>query len=396
MNISSFVEKQQKKIKGKNNTDKTTVHKKVTVYFAPQFLSINPYQKQLAEALVGLNLQVEGIEGRQVFLPAAVKVWSSSIVHLHWLHNYFRAPEFNKFPVLRFLRLPAATFTLIRFILGLIILKFAGIKIVWTAHNLASHETLFPKLDYLCRFVVAHISDSIIAHCGAAKNEIIVSFKIKDIDKIHVINHGHYINYYENLISKDDARKSLGLNDDSLVFLFLGLIRPYKGVLELIEAFMTLDNPDKQLIIAGKVTSQGVNKTFAEQVQLKSKASSQITYAPEFVSDSRIQIYMNACDVVVFPYRDVLTSGAVILAMSFGKPCIAPRKGCIGEALDNNGAFLYDPTQDYGLAHAMDQAVTNKAALPDMGDHNKQATKAWDWDVIAQQTSLLYLQCLDS
>ncbi|WP_242482112.1 glycosyltransferase, partial [Trichormus variabilis] len=59
-----------------------------------------------------------------------------------------------------------------------------------------------------------------------------------------------------------------------------------------------------------------------------------IKFIPGFVPSEKLQIYLNACDVVVFPYRDILTSGAVMLAMSFGRACIAPRKGCIAEVLD--------------------------------------------------------------
>jgi len=58
---------------------------------------------------------------------------------------------------------------------------------------------------------------------------------------------------------------------------------------------------------------------------------------------------MNACDVVVFPYQEILTSGAVILAMSFGRACVAPRLGCIQDVLDDKGAFIYEPSNKAGL-----------------------------------------------
>jgi beta-1,4-mannosyltransferase len=79
-----------------------------------------------------------------------------------------------------------------------------------------------------------------------------------------------------------------------------------------------------------------------------------------------------------------------VLAMSFGKPCIAPKKGCIGETLNESGAFLYDPAQDNGLSEAMNQALVNRAALSQMGQYNQQAVEAWNWDAIAQQTDSIY------
>jgi len=49
----------------------------------------------------------------------------------------------------------------------------------------------------------------------------------------------------------------------------------------------------------------------------------------DFIPDNDIQIYMNAADIIVLPYLDILNSGVAILAMSFGKPVIAPRTGSI-------------------------------------------------------------------
>ncbi len=397
MHISPPNEYYNPPISDKQNRKEDTIDTQMTVYFVPQFLSINPYQKQLAEALENLGVQLEGVDKTKIFLPTAIKAQGAKIIHLHWLHPYFSAPEFNKFPALRFLRPFVALFTCVWFILGLIILKIMGIKLVWTAHNLASHESLFPRLDYFCHFTIAYLSDSIIAHCHAAKKTVIEKFRIKAIQKIIVIPHGHYIDYYQNSVSRTDARKKIGLRDDSLAFLFLGLIRPYKGVLELMDAFVNLEDEsvDQQLIVAGK-TSVSMNRNFANQVQRKSEISNNITYIPGFIPDEKIQVYMNACDVVVFPYRDVLTSGAVILAMSFGKPCIAPKKGCIGEALVEAGAFLYDPSQAGGLPKAMIQAATHRANLPQMGKYNQQAIQDWNWELIARQTNTIYQKCLNA
>jgi glycosyltransferase involved in cell wall biosynthesis len=102
---------------------------------------------------------------------------------------------------------------------------------------------------------------------------------------------------------------------------------------------------------------------------------------------------MNACDVVVLPYRDIFTSGSVFLAMSFGRACIAPHKGCIGEVLDDSGAFLYD--SDEGLLQVLHYAIEKKADLPRMGKHNLQlAEQLLSWSNLAKMTLDVYQQCL--
>lgn len=115
---------------------------------------------------------------------------------------------------------------------------------------------------------------------------------------------------------------------------------------------------------------------------------------PGLVPEEKIHIYMNACDVVVFPYQNILTSGAVILAMSFGKACVAPIIKCIIETLDQSGVFLYRPQTKDGLAKALQQANLKKSELHIMGEYNLNITKQWNWGYIAEVTTKVYSACL--
>ncbi|KAI9132434.1 glycosyltransferase family 4 protein [Acaryochloris sp. CCMEE 5410] len=388
MHFPTSIENESKQCQVANGAIGERSDLKMTIYFAPQYLSINPYQKQLASSLEDLGARVEGVNGMTVFLPKAIKSKNLNVVHLHWLHQYYRAPEFKKFPIFKVLRFPFAVLTLIKFLSGLIFLKAVGIKIVWTAHNLKSHEALFPLLDYVCRLIVVYLSDAVIAHGPAAKAAIARRYQLKKLEKIRIVPHGNYIQSYDNSVAQPEARQVLGIENTSLVFLFLGLVRPYKGVGELIEVFNQIEHPDKTLIIAGKT----LNDSFSQEIKAKAETQTNIKFIPGFVPDEEIQTYMNASDAVVFPYRDVLTSGAMILAMSFGKPCIAPSIGCVQEILDPAGAFLYDPGQTNGLLKAMEQTTCKKNDLRSMGAHNRCLAKHWDWTAIAQQTLEIYLQ----
>ena len=115
-----------------------------------------------------------------------------------------------------------------------------------------------------------------------------------------------------------------------------------------------------------------------------------IKFMPGFIPDDQIQVYMNASDAVILPYRDILTSGAAILAMSFGRACIAPRLGCINDILDEHGAFLYDPDATDGLVRALKSAVASGRDLSRMGAYNRYLAKQWDWERIAQRTLDVY------
>ena len=113
----------------------------------------------------------------------------------------------------------------------------------------------------------------------------------------------------------------------------------------------------------------------------------------EFIPAEELQVYLNAADVVVLPYKDILTSGAAVLAMSFGKPVIAPKLGCVAELIEEGvGGFLYDPEDEDGLLNAMRKAIT--ANLRALGEYNLQKARELDWLRAAKATLEVYQRCL--
>lgn len=337
----------------------------------------NPYQKQLIKSLLDLDIQVDGSKPSSFFLLSAIRS-KVDVVHLHWLHSYFVKSSFIKSFVSAFI-----------FILELLILKLLGVKIVWTVHNLKNHENKYLMLDYFCTSVVIKISHALLAHCEVAKKEIIKLYNLENCDeKIFVVPHGNYIGCYPNTVTQIDAKQKLNLESSKIVFLFFGLIRPYKGVLELIDAFNQLNVNEAHLLIVGKIW----NNSFEEKTLIEQKVVDchNIQFIPGFVQNDTIQLYLNASDVVVFPYRDILTSGAVMLATSFGRACIAPKIGCIPEVLDDVGSFLYDPSQSTGLFKSMEAAIRQRRELPAMSEHNLKIAKKYSWGQIGAMTLKAY------
>ncbi|EKU97440.1 glycosyltransferase [Leptolyngbya sp. PCC 7375] len=347
--------------------------------FIPKFTSINPYQEKLSQGLERLGIKSEGIEERKPYLPEEIQHRNAQLLHIHWLHEFYSANS-----------LIGTIKPLIKFILGLIIVKLQGIKIIWTAHNIRHHEQKYPLIDRICTLSVVLVANAIIVHSEAAKKELIKDLPFDIAHKAYVIPHANYIEQYQNSISHSEARKQLDIPDSKIVFLFLGLIRPYKGVVELIEAFEELNHPEAFLLIAGKSRDQQLTNT----IQAKADTNPAVQFIPGFVADDDIQTYMNAADVVTFPYKNILTSGAVMLAMSFGRACLAPKKDCITEVLDTEGAFLYDPALKAGLLSAMQEAIRKKDLASGMGEYNYRKAKAWDWNHVAKSTLAVYETCL--
>ena len=348
--------------------------RRLKVLFLPWW-SRNPYQQLLTKHLEQVGVEVENFNHNSIiFLTADVIRWKPDIIHFHTLYPFFLSS--NRFTFL------CKFFT---FFSQVVILKLMGVKMIWTVHDLKNHENIQVQSEQIFNIFFARFADAIITHCEIAKREVVKFFHFKNDFKIFVIPHANYIGCYENIINRWEAQTKLGITDAKLILLFLGLIRTYKGVPELIDAFKQLETEGVYLVIAGKAPNE-----LAEKIRQTIIDDENIKFIPGFVADHQIQVYMNACDVVVLPYRDILTSGSLILAMSFGRACIAPRKGCIKEVLDDEGGFLYEPEDEEGLKSAIAIALQKKSDLPRMGEHNKQMIEEWNWERIAQMTFKVY------
>jgi glycosyltransferase involved in cell wall biosynthesis len=298
-----------------------------------------------------------------------------NVLHLHWTHPYLLGRNRAK-----------SIMRSIRFLAELFIVKILGIKVIWTVHNLLEHERRDPQVELFFNRFLVRLYDHLIVHCSFAREAVVQNYQLPDGFKhrIYVIPHGNYMNNYENEVTQKKARARLGLGDSDIVFLYFGTIRPNKGVLQMTDTFRKFQSPRVRLLIVGEPASEAIRRELMERC----KCDSRIRAFLRFVPAKDVQLYMNAADVVVLPFQDILTSGSALLAMSFGKPVIAPRMGCIPEILHSKGVFLYDHGEEEGLLKAIRQA--SLANLAAMGKYNSCKAKRFDWNVIAQKTCALY------
>lgn len=346
-----------------------------TVLVAPFFS--NPYQALLAAQLEPLDIAITNVQTTGLATLSIQAVRNQiQIVHLHWLHPFFVGNS-NLASLRRFSL----------FLLNLVILRLLGVKIVWTVHNIHDHEKRHPILDRICTSAVLWLSHAVITHCESAKKELTNEFAWVRAQKVHSIVHGNYVGYYENHLSRQQACDILKLPSGHTIFLTVGQLREYKGIPELIAAFNNLRN-NNYLVIAGAP----VNKTIAEKIHREVDGRANILFHPRYIPKEEMQIYLSACDVVVFPYRNTLTSGAAILAMSFGRPCIVSRAGCMPDILDQSGCFTFDESKQGDLQQALEHALERRGVLPEMGRHNFQLAKQMRWEFAAQMTAKLYRQ----
>jgi len=299
------------------------------------------------------------------------------VVHLHWIDIYTIKKTW--------LRSSIASLV---FLFELLFLKTLGVKLVWTVHDYVNANQKFADLDIAVRRLTAKLTDSMIVHTEVAKREVTSLYRLSETDRmrITVIPHGHFIEQYPNILSQVESREKLGLGKDLFVFGFVGYLRPYKGVLELIQAFRQIDGRHVCLLIAG----MPFDSSFAAAVKEAAGEDSRIQFYLKFIEDEELQVFLNAADVLVFPYTRSLTSGSLILAMSFSKAVIAADHSTIREVLPPEGGLVYATDGLEGLVGALNEIQTKDVVS--MGEKNLKRASAYDWQSIAETTAKVYCQ----
>jgi glycosyltransferase involved in cell wall biosynthesis len=116
------------------------------------------------------------------------------------------------------------------------------------------------------------------------------------------------------------ARAALGIPQDAFAYLMFGQLRAYKRVPEAIAAFRRLDDPDARLVVAGNVSDQ----TLQREITAARDGDMRVLLRLESVPEAEVAELHLAADAAVLHYRDVFSSGALLLALSFGLPVVAP------------------------------------------------------------------------
>lgn len=342
----------------------------------------NPYHNLLFEGLEQNG--VEPIrEPKPLFLPltrAVLRNNNIDAIHLGWLYGFYMVREFTPSSILDTVITVGRAFW---FCIDLLLARSLGTRLVWTVHNKYHHERYYPRVEKVLNVIVANIVHALTVKCDTAKETISQLYKVRDDSKITVIPDGNYIDAYPNEIKKSEARDYLEIGDE-FVYLYFGLIRPYKGVEKLIKDFQATEKEDVELWVVGNPKSEIIG----DRIRSEADKDKRIRTELEYVSNEEVQYYMNAADVLVLPYQEILNSGSVYLGMSFGKPIIAPKIGCILSTVATRNNMLYNPNDQKGLQNELLNVIDEE--LTEIGQMNLQRAKELNWSDIGKKYKLLY------
>ena len=199
-------------------------------------------------------------------------------------------------------------------------------KVVSILHNVIPHEPRFfdrPLTKYFLDGCHGHV-----ALCPEVAADL---RRISPDAPMTTLFHPVYAHFGQR-IGREAAEEILGIPHGRRNLLFFGLIRPYKGLDILLEAFRKLDDT-YQLIIAGEpYGSFAPYQAIIDSLPGKDR----IYLFPSYIRDSAVKNYFSAADLAVLPYRSATQSGISAIASHFGVPMVVTD---VGGLKDDIGAF---------------------------------------------------------
>lgn len=261
------------------------------------------------------------------------------------------------------------------------------------------HTRILSQLDNVVPHE-AHFFDAWLTRyfVGAADGFIYMSQQVKrDLDQFTTAKpalfspHPVFANFGERM-ERREAISHLHLNEGTRYLLFFGIIRDYKGLDLLIEAWKLLK--DKGLTTGKKIIVAGEYYNNKEQYTAQIHGlglQDDILVHDFFIRDDEVKYYFSAADVVVQPYKDATQSGVTQIAYQFSVPMIVTNVGGLAEIVpDGRSGFVTKSTPE-SIAGAIEKFYANGGAAQ-FSETIAEERKRFTWEAMTEQFEELYNQ----
>jgi glycosyltransferase involved in cell wall biosynthesis len=210
-----------------------------------------------------------------------------------------------------------------------------------------------------------------------------------DPDRVRVIPHGAF-DYLTRLPGEKPLPPELE-GAEGPVLLFFGLLRPYKGIENLLEAFRRL-GPGAELWVVGNP-----RMPVEPLRRLAAAAPGRVRFVSRFVEDAEIPAIFRAADLLVLPYLDAEHSGVLYTGLAFGTPMVLSAVGGFPEVAATGAARLVAPGDAAALASALQELAGDAAARERLAEAARAAAAGpFSWEESARLTLDLYRELLEA
>ena len=310
----------------------------------------NPYIVMLFEALK------QGGDVRAFSWREAL-IGNYNVFHVHWPEVLLSSPRRSRRIAKRGL-----------FALLLVRLSARRVAVVRTMHNVAPHEE------------PSRIDNRLIARLNAITTAWIrlnPTTEVGDRSDVTTILLGHYLDWFSEAPERAAQPGRIGN---------FGLIRPYKGVSELVSAFRSSDSADLRLIVMGEPSTPELR----DEIRTLAADDPRITLSLTHVDDDQLAEEIRSCSVIVLPHSNMHNSSSLLLALSLDRPALVPTTAVTQDLQSEVGSqwvYLYDGTLTAAvLEEAARRASEPRESHPDLSRR--------DWSNVAAEHFAVFRRAL--
>ncbi|MEX0331040.1 MAG: glycosyltransferase [Puniceicoccaceae bacterium] len=281
-------------------------------------------------------------------------------LHLHWPDGFVFHPSLLK-----------STFRAVLLLSIVTVYRLLGTRIVWTIHNLRSHENYHQNLeDWFWKHFFSRLDGWISLSSASASQAAAIPIlgKLPNTVIVHGF-HPRPEDCHDQQAKEERTGKSL---------ICFGKIRRYKEIPHLLEVYSQLDPPRCELTVAGQCDDPELSRI----VEGLAATLPEVRLIQRYVSKQELDGLLNSSSGVVIPYAGSLNSGVVFHALSYGKRVLAPATPTFLELRDDFGSnwltLFEPPLTKEALEEFAIQLDTTPATCVDPPDK-------YTWPVIAAE-----------
>ena len=229
--------------------------------------------------------------------------------------------------------------------------------------------------------------DAVVAHSeqGATRLRDEVGL---DPARVRVIPHGAF-DYLTRLAEEKPLPRELE-GTEGPVILFFGLLRPYKGIENLLEAFRQVRGAELWIVGNPRMDVGPLRK-------LAAAAGGRVRFVTRFIEDAEIPAIFRRADLVALPYLDAEHSGVLYTGLAFGKPLVLSAVGGFPEVAEAGAARLVPPGDTAALAAALSELIGDEAGRAELAaGATRAAAGPFSWDEAARRTLDLYRELIEA
>jgi glycosyltransferase involved in cell wall biosynthesis len=261
--------------------------------------------------------------------------------------------------------------------------KSASTKVLFICDNVAPHERRPGDIAFT-RYALSQ-ADYFIVQSNTVERDLL---KLLPNALYKKTPHPIY-EIFGDPMSKDEARQLLGISAKKVI-LYFGYVRPYKGLMVLIDALKKMEDGRKMedvvLLIVGEFYDH--EKKYRQRVK-ELELEPYIQFVSDYIPNDRVRFYFSAADVVVLPYLSATQSGITQIAYQFEKPVVATNVGGLAEVvLHEQTGYIVPPNDPTSLAEAIWRFYSEGKERDFIENVRREKTK-YSWEHFVRQIETL-------